>query len=57
MSIVPKKARGTAHVVGNWLAARLLHHLYGLRLTDLVQFRAIRTAVLHERAREQMTDG
>jgi hypothetical protein len=34
-----------------------LHHLYGLRVTDLAQFRASRTAVLHELAMERMTDG
>jgi hypothetical protein len=34
-----------------------LHHLYGLRVTDLGPFRAIRTAVLHELAMEQMTYG
>jgi hypothetical protein len=49
--------RTAAHVFGNWLAARLLHHLYGLRVTDLGPFRAIRTAVLHELAMEQMTYG
>jgi hypothetical protein len=49
--------RTAAHVFGNWLAARLLHHLYGLRVTDLGPFRAIRTAVLHEPAMAQMTDG
>jgi hypothetical protein len=34
-----------------------LHHLYGLRVTDLGPFQAIRTAVLHELAMEQMTYG
>jgi hypothetical protein len=43
--------------LGNWLAARLLRHLYGLRVTDLGPFRAIRTAVLHDVAMEQMTYG
>src|SRR5438094_7936317 len=33
---------------GNWLAARLLRRLYGLRVTDLGPFRAIRTDVLRD---------
>lgn len=42
---------------GNWLAAHLLRRLYGLQVTDLGPFRAIRTAVLHDLDLEQMTYG
>ena len=42
---------------GNALAARLLWRLYGLRVTDLGPFRAIRTVVLRDLAMEQMTYG
>ena len=42
---------------GNWLAARVLWRLYGLHVTDLGPFRAIRTGVLRDLAMEQMTYG
>jgi hypothetical protein len=42
---------------GNRLAPRLLRHLSELRVTDLGPFRAIRAAVLHNLAMEQMTYG
>jgi glycosyltransferase involved in cell wall biosynthesis len=42
---------------GNWLAAHLLRRLFGLRVTDLGPFRAIRTTVLRDLAMEQMTYG
>jgi len=37
-------------VIGNWLAARLIRLLYGVRLTDLGPFRAARAAVLRDLA-------
>ena len=42
---------------GNWLAARLMGLLYGVRITDLGSFRAIRADVLRSLAMEQMTYG
>lgn len=33
---------------GNWLATRLIRHLYGFRFTDLGPFRAIRASSLRE---------
>jgi len=42
---------------GNWLAARLIRHLYGLPLTDLSPFRAVRRASLLTLGMEEMTFG
>jgi glycosyltransferase involved in cell wall biosynthesis len=42
---------------GNWLAAQLMRWLYGLRVTDLGPFRAIRANVLHELDMQEMTYG
>lgn len=42
---------------GNWLAARLMRLLYGLRVTDLGPFRAIRRAVLADLDMQEMTYG
>ncbi len=42
---------------GNWLAARLIRRLYGLRLTDLGTFRAVRRQALLELDMQEMTYG
>jgi glycosyltransferase involved in cell wall biosynthesis len=42
---------------GNWLVARLMRLLYGLRVTDLGPFRAIRASLLDQLAMEEMTYG
>jgi glycosyltransferase involved in cell wall biosynthesis len=42
---------------GNWLAAQLMRWLYGLRVTDLGPFRAIRANVLREWDMQEMTYG
>jgi glycosyltransferase involved in cell wall biosynthesis len=42
---------------GNWLASQLLRWLYGLRVTDLGPFRAIRSEVLHALDMQEMTYG
>ena len=42
---------------GNWLMARLMHLLYGLRVTDLGPYRAIRTEWLGQLGMEEMTYG
>lgn len=42
---------------GNWLAARIMRPLYGLTITDLGPFRAIRATVLQDLGMEQMTYG
>lgn len=42
---------------GNWLAAQLMDWLYGLRVTDLGPFRAIRTNVLQALDMQEMTYG
>jgi hypothetical protein len=42
---------------GNRLAARLIHLLFGLRLTDLGPFRAARSEVLRQLALEETTYG
>jgi glycosyltransferase involved in cell wall biosynthesis len=44
-------------VLGNWLAARLIRLLYGVRITDLGPFRAARAGVLRELALEEPTYG
>lgn len=44
-------------VFGNRLGAFVLRRLYGLRVSDLGPFRAIRGPVLHDLAMEQMTYG
>lgn len=44
-------------VFGNWLAARLIGLLYGVRITDLGPFRAARADVLSELALEEHTYG
>lgn len=43
--------------LGNWLAAQLMRLLYGLHVTDLGPFRAIRRQVLLELEMEEMTYG
>jgi hypothetical protein len=42
---------------GNWLVARLMGLLYGLRITDLGPFRAIRAELLHQLGMREMTYG
>jgi len=42
---------------GNWLAAWLIRRLYGLALTDLSPFRAVRRESLHALGVEDMTFG
>jgi glycosyltransferase involved in cell wall biosynthesis len=42
---------------GNWLASQLMRWLYGLRVTDLGPFRAIRANVLRELDMQEMTFG
>lgn len=42
---------------GNWLAVRLLRHLYGLEVTDLGPFRAIRRAAFEGLGMSEMTYG
>lgn len=42
---------------GNWLTSQLIRGLYGLRVTDLGPFRAIRTNVLHSLDMQEMTYG
>jgi glycosyltransferase involved in cell wall biosynthesis len=43
--------------IGNWLAAQLMRALYGLQVTDLGPFRAIRRSVLEELDMQEMTYG
>jgi glycosyltransferase involved in cell wall biosynthesis len=43
--------------IGNWLAAEMIHRLYGLPLTDLSPFRAVRRARLLELDMQEMTYG
>jgi len=43
--------------VGNWLAVQLLRQFYGLPVTDLGPFRAIRAASLQSLQMEEMTYG
>lgn len=43
--------------LGNWFAAQLMRWLYGLRVTDLGPFRAIRRQVLDALEMEEMTYG
>jgi len=42
---------------GNWLAARLMNRLYGLSITDLGPYRAIRRSLLAELGMREMTFG
>jgi glycosyltransferase involved in cell wall biosynthesis len=42
---------------GNWLAARLMNRLYGLSVTDLGPYRAIRRSVLESLKMQEMTFG
>ena len=42
---------------GNWLAAALIRNLYGVKITDLGPFRAIRTEVLEAVALEETSYG
>ena len=42
---------------GNWLVARLMRLLYGLRVTDLGPYRAIRTSLLAQLGMQEMTYG
>ncbi len=42
---------------GNWLTARLMNRLYGLQITDLGPYRAIRTALLAALGMQEMTYG
>jgi glycosyltransferase involved in cell wall biosynthesis len=44
-------------VFGNWLAASLINLLYGLRISDLGPFRAVRANVLRELVLEEGTYG
>ena len=42
---------------GNWLAAALIRNLYGVKITDLGPFRAVRTEVLEAVALEETSYG
>jgi len=42
---------------GNWLASHLMNHLYGLSITDLGPYRAIRRGMLLEINMQEMTYG
>lgn len=42
---------------GNWLVARLMHLLYGLHVTDLGPYRAIRSDLLDRLEMREMTYG
>ena len=42
---------------GNWLTARLMHRLYGLAVTDLGPYRAIRASLLAALQMQEMTFG
>lgn len=42
---------------GNWLTSRLMRRLYGLDVSDLGPFRAIRQSVFHELDMQEMTYG
>ena len=42
---------------GNWLVARLMRYLYGLRVTDLGPYRAIRADLLAGLGMREMTYG
>ncbi len=42
---------------GNWLSARLIHLLYGLAITDLSPFRAVRKSKLTDLGMTEMTYG
>lgn len=42
---------------GNWLASRMMNILYGLTITDLGPYRAIRTELLRELNMQEMTYG
>jgi glycosyltransferase involved in cell wall biosynthesis len=42
---------------GNWLVARLMNLLYGLSITDLGPFRAIRSTLLRQLDMQEMTYG
>jgi glycosyltransferase involved in cell wall biosynthesis len=55
-----RRARGAlpAHqLFGNWLVARLMRLIYGVPVTDLGPFRAIRADLLRDLRMEQMTYG
>ncbi len=43
--------------IGNWITARLMRSLYGLRVSDLGPFRAIRREVLDTLAMRELTYG
>jgi glycosyltransferase involved in cell wall biosynthesis len=43
--------------IGNWITARLMHFLYGLRVSDLGPFRAIRCEVLDALDMQEMIYG
>jgi glycosyltransferase involved in cell wall biosynthesis len=43
--------------LGNWLMARVMNALYGLKLTDLGPYRAARRSLLHELELREMTYG
>jgi glycosyltransferase involved in cell wall biosynthesis len=42
---------------GNWLVARLMNALYGLRITDLGPYRAVRRELLEQLDMQEMTYG
>jgi hypothetical protein len=42
---------------GNWLAARLMNRLYGLSITDLGPYRAVRRSALDQMDMQEMTYG
>jgi glycosyltransferase involved in cell wall biosynthesis len=55
--VIEKGAMPLHGQLGNRLIVRLLRRLYGLRISDIGSFRAIRTEVLFDLKMEQMTYG
>jgi glycosyltransferase involved in cell wall biosynthesis len=54
---LPRRAMPPQQRFGNWLTARLMRWLYGLPVTDLSPFRAIRKEVLLALSMQEMTFG
>ncbi len=50
-------ALATHQLFGNWLVSHLMRLLYGMRITDLGPFRAIRAELLFDLAMREMTYG
>jgi glycosyltransferase involved in cell wall biosynthesis len=54
---LPRAAMPPQQRFGNWLTARLMRRLYGLPVTDLSPFRAVRREVVLALAMQEMTFG